>query len=617
MSQTRTIRVPLSKDVSSAISSDEWLSLVFSVCGPIDKLSTPVLAYPALFEQLALGKEGSVGPVVDFMSSNDPKSISARYLFYMITGFAVAANTYMQYKEIRKNKGSTIKINDSLNKTGKDSLDASLIPDKSLKSFILETARQQQYKVDTYQKLLNEPKNKFESVEIQETENGIELVYIYDLENRKQVEKKNSLTNWWIKYPWNKLLKPIWGSGGAAAFSFWCLGILAQTKLGGVPASPWFAIGIPALLAFPYIGLKIKHWFDHRGQGKNFEEMDENARLQKEAELETKKIYQKALHDFKYAYLFQVLEKLDGQQHNNKAQSIAKAPSMPLANASLTLSNEYLGNWSLTQYIAWYGTTFLDLTLAVAFAVPFGEVVGGAMIGIACVFGGVSALMRYNEAKAWQTSNNKAINRDPTLREVSLNEFEKSYKQKQEELKAILNNIDISRLPAPLQAKVAELNKNVAPKPKEGILARIRKSEWIAAWDTMMSGVFLSRLVLTPTAIFIPSMFVAAIAPWTLPVAIAGGFLFTFMKWRERVQMKRQAKLKEMPQKMLDLDQDLEIAKRTVGVLNNRRNGAVINMHQNVDSGSKPTRQPEFKNMVVSRPEEPLSPRRPQACAVS
>jgi len=112
-------------------------------------------------------------------------------------------------------------------------------------------------------------------------------------------------------------------------------------------------------------------------------------------------------------------------------------------------------------------------------------------------------------------------------------------------------------------------------------------------------------------------MFVAAIAPWTLPVAIAGGFLFTFMKWRERVQMKRQAKLKEMPQKMLDLDQDLEIAKRTVGVLNNRRNGAVINMHQNVDSGSKPTRQPEFKNMVVSRPEEPLSPRRPQACAVS
>lgn len=604
----RIISIPLADGMYDILTCEDgrYAGLVLAMLGPLDKLATPILRWPAVFQSMF---NPNVGPVIEFMSDTSAASITVRALFYAVCAVAAGVNTYLEYQEQeeqRKKRLSRIQDIKSLIAEQAENKNKRLIPgiDRALLDEVDEAEKF--YELNRY---LNEVlyedeilKKKYRSIEVNCHKDGDKNVYSLDFElreaeeadefeflgvpertNRKWWEYISSIL-WekaWKQVLWGKIFKPLWNSGGLAAFTFWIMWIMVGATVGihveGIYGiSSLASILVPLVVAIPFIGWRIQNWRKNRS-GNSLLEMDENARLTEEARIDADKLIEQVSKKQHYQ---RELDKLNaaiirwgGDAKNvpqprlyGVAKEEADAWYKPFVKGSVTFVLDSSSSWGGTQYLAWYSKVFLDVAFSLSLAIPVvNTVIGSVMIGVACLFGIAAFVKRYQEAQAVKDELQRQ-EASPTPK-VTLDQLQAHYNVRLEHFNTLKKTlVEHNEVCKKAGMEGFYLPECLVDAPQESLGMRaataIRHSKYVTLFDWFMTGFVFIRNVITPAAMFLPFVFLS-VNPYTLPVAIVVAALYVVMRRYEQKQKEREDRLKKLPDELEKLEADIALAEKS------------------------------------------------------
>ncbi len=612
MAETKasTIYIPLPTQNISFLSPREkrLTGYVSSVCGPLDKLLTPI-RYVAVSESILYDKPGT-GSAIEFMNSGSVISWILKGLTLGIAGIIVAFNLYFEYREQKKEKEKTEKelqnFRASLVRNG-------LNLEEEKKYNFVEEKRKYLAKLQLFNSFLKEALK--ENKDLQEKYESLELNYsttdlrIEDIEKNlklkvvgKKPENKASLKGTFEKFEdkVNRNVKPFYDIGNLVSFIYWALWITVGVITG--VHSPFGIFGLPAWLTFlgplavvalPFMGIRIWNYIKHRrsGDGKTWAERNNDAKLKHQAEEDFDQIMNEANKKAELAYwkqqnqsLASELGVLNYEEKKSQRLAVESFDENSVFNAAAfnaTVSGVIAGLASQVnfQYIAWFAVDALiaGVGITIGFATLMTPL-GLGLLGLSVLFGVVAAGHRYLES---QKSKNIARDDRDTCglkNTLDLPNFEKMVEDKQNKLLGLKKELYAYKMKGFSVPDSLEISPELF-KPEEVNLegqsfseklksfgSAIRKSPWIEALDWEMGSIFVTRMAVpaVSVAIFWGCASIAVVAALSNPIALAlvfgVGTVLTVAKWYEKKQKKIEDHLVNLPKENANLDKDITLS---------------------------------------------------------
>lgn len=393
---------------------------------------------------------------------------------------------------------------------------------------------------------------------------------------------------------WNKVLKPIWESGAIITFVWWIAWILASVFT-GVQAEHIFglntsvALGMTGAFAIPYLGIRLYNYIKH-GNGKSWAEFDENARLTHEAEMDAEKILVKAQKRMEFTRDLALIKAQEQSLINELAAKGIRMPAAkeaegrrtikglnawyesPYLKAAVALTTTSASRWGGVNNDAWWLKVAIEtFTMTGLVMSAWNPIAGGVMLLISAGFGVAHMVNRYTESSKLKGDvQAKQLSTSETLEQLqAIYDKRSAYlEQLKRELHSYKNfNYGIELPPSLELAKTELAPQTTWQKVKVGAIKvgqKIRNNTWVDAWDWSMTGILTARLVFTLAAVFSVFALVAVASnPITFGIVVGIGVTYTLMKWYEKRQIKKEQRIKEMPEKLEEVEKQIELAERT------------------------------------------------------
>lgn len=634
MADKSTIYIPLPKENLSFLSPNEkrFSGYVSSVCGPLDKLLTPI-RYVAVSESILYDK-GGIGSAIEFMNSGSVISWILKGLTLGVAGIIVAFNLYLEHQEQKKEKEKKEKelqqFRASLERQGLQQIENKYTADQERRRYVANLEKFNEF----LREALKENKDlqeKYEFLELDYKKHSEDLELIKNNIKLKVVGKKrdvNKLEKFQDKVDRN--LKPFYDIGNLVSFVYWVLWISVGIVTG--VHSPFGIFGLPtwltflgplAVVALPFMGIRVWNYMKHRlsGDGQTWEERNNDAKLKHQAENDFQQIMNEANKKAEFAFWKQqnqalALELDDKAYAEKKSQKIALdslGENSVFNGAAFNATVHGLVNSASSQvnfqYIAWFATDALIAGLGITMGVAALTPVGWGLLGLSVLFGAVAAGHRYLESQ--KLKNQAKANRDScgTENTIDIPAFEKMVEEKQTKLLELKKELYADKLrgyaiPDTLNLTFEELYPEEKNASFWDRLSSIRNNPWIDALDWQMTGIFVGRIVVpvSSVAIFWACTSIAVVAALSNPVALgvvfAIGAIYTLSKWYDKKQKKLEEHLTNLPKENAKLDQEIALVELALDTnkklaAKNSKDGVMILPTSERESVSKPLFSPK------------------------
>lgn len=443
-------------------------------------------------------------------------------------------------------------------------------------------------------------KNKEEEAEIEEREDDEGFFHYYGYRRflKGMVWKKTLVPLW------KNFFKPLYDSGTILAVTFWLIWITAAAMTGmqleGVAGIPnWISLGLPALLATTFLGKYFHNAYKNGGF--------EKAREKNEAEIDTESVMRKALlkleydkeHDItveKQAALEAEINKRNERrqrsglslipfpvvpEHKSFYRRNVKDPNgiwdQPLVKGTFTLVTNTGKIWP-TQSKAWYGKVLIETLFVVSLSLPLvGTTLGAVMFGISAVFAIVNAATRYKEAKKLKTELQEAETLGKPV--WTLDYLEERYKRRLIYLECLKQKMHAYKEKyantGDYVVVVPRIFELLPPTPQSTTLwgkfvagcRKIRNHPAIDNWDMFLDGIVLGRVVFSTAALFLFFTPIILTGPFGLAAILGIGAVYLGMKWHENHQKKKEERIRQIPDKLEELENNIkeaELVKRNM-----------------------------------------------------
>lgn len=599
--QEGVIRIPLPKEFSAlAVSGDtQFFNSFMDIITPLDRNLTTFARLPGAFETVYTG-EFTVGAVNKGLSENQNAAIAyyvllavhALYCNYL-SGVAQKKKdqeTQNIYKLFEQKKAEEVKaalpggmnlISDEdeayRKKILEDAMEFSFTKEvESLNNFLTKVRENDKALIDKYDAIYIDPEKR-------------ELCF------KRKPEADQGKQDGILKSIWKHGIKPLYNSGTVAAVAFWLLWISAAATtgmqdLGITGVSTWIGVGVPAGLGLINLGSYYYNAIKYGG----FEKARQKAEADADFQVVTKALLLRE-HERDMEYLNdkenQLLRELEKRGISGESLPRPKyfksgihmpdgLGDQPLVKGTFTLVSNSAGYWSGSQSLGWYGKVLLETAFTASLVAPFiGEtigVVGGVMLGLACVFGIANGYQRYKEAKALKDEKDTAEKSDKLV--LTLDQFEVIYKQRVAYLEKLKSDMQVYKkahereigtayyIATPRVFDVVKLEEKPTSflgKCKAKIIDAsmvIRNHPIIDAWDTSLSGIVIGRVLFATAAIFLPFAPVLLTGPAGVAAILAVGLVYLGMKWYENYQKKKEERIRQMPDKLEELEKTIQKA---------------------------------------------------------
>lgn len=565
------IELPLPQELTQQFSSGNYAEVLETMLSPGDFAYTYGFRYPGVVEGV-LSNSSCVGPVLEFSHANPVFAMVFTIMLASYSAYQAGAAYRAQEakrKEVRERyQASYSKITDSLERKPITSLTVDQSPKMDPYLFIANVNEQLRYVVA---KSAGEIK-KMELV-FDEYQNVKVRCSLAEIEKKQTSADKltaESKFDQWVAWLNKSRLGRAWSNVqttlGLAAFSYWILWIGAAVFTGtlavGVVGLPFWglAFAIPAVLALPYLGLKLYHWVKNDGASVS----DEYAKHKKSAENEMSDLLYKALREVEYQDQLTALQ----EEIRELKGGSTKAPVSPELmvdskkgsvktglTVAATFTTAMFESYGFTQYKLWLTTDLLVKTAVIAAAaIPLGPFVGLPLLVGYLLYSAYAARKQYKEIQ----KENDQPHQGKQLVKV-------------EDLSGILSE-KLGRLDA-YKLKIQESGGKLQGELENAIeVPSLKKPTVYDFFNRKMTGIFFGRLFVTGAALAIPFAVVTTLfPPVTLGIIALSGLVYAGFKLFLDYQQSKKSYAEQMLTCIDKADKQQQLAELTDQVLTLRQ----------------------------------------------